>query len=91
MNSVEDIALATAVETRDSVELWVEASDCCPVLIGLEAVEHNFSNIHSNLSNACAAKYFADFDRHRTDFHVNRLYESHKVKNVDVAATMINM
>lgn len=46
LDCIEDVAFPTAIEACNSIELWVESTDCGSVLIGFEAIENNLAYVH---------------------------------------------
>lgn len=38
-NAVEDVGFATAIQTSDGIELWIEVFDLCPCGIGLKPID----------------------------------------------------
>ena len=48
-NRVEDIRLATAIESGDGVELRVEAGNDSPLSIGLETIDDDLFDEHDSV------------------------------------------
>lgn len=43
---VQNIGLAAAVQSCDSVEQWVKAVDLCPLCVGFESFNNNRFDVH---------------------------------------------